>query len=34
MNERPTSLSRLALLFVPAVVLIAQTDHTNAFTGT
>lgn len=26
--------SRLALLCVPAVVLTAQTDHTNAFTGT
>src|SRR5947209_17351512 len=26
--------SRLALLFVSAVTLIAQADHTNAFTGT
>ena len=34
MRKRLASLSRLVLLFVPALVLVAQTDHTNAFTGT
>jgi hypothetical protein len=34
MKKHLSHVSRLGLLFVAAVVLIAQTDHTNAFTGT
>jgi len=34
MRKHIPSFSWLVLLFVPAAVLVAQTDHTNAFTGT
>jgi len=34
MRKHCSSFLRLVLLLVPAVVLVAQTDHTNAFTGT
>ncbi len=34
MRKPLPSISRLVLLVVPVAALIAQTDHTNAFTGT
>lgn len=34
MRKHLPSFSRLVLLFVPAAILVAQMDHTNAFTGT